>query len=186
MNQNTSKNQFWNKYGIHLVLLFVILTLAVFAYIKDGWELVLLGFTEGINILTRELLLLAAAFLTAGFLQALVKREMITRWLGRESGIKGILLASLGGGLIPGGPYAYYPIASALLKSGAGLGALIAFVTAKNLWSVSRLPLEIAILGTTITVRRYAITFIIPLVMGIIIDWIAGGYIDKIKENVER
>jgi uncharacterized membrane protein YraQ (UPF0718 family) len=173
------------KYWVHFLLSIVIVILALFAYLQSGWDLVLDGILAGLQILWRELPLLAAAFLTAGFLQALVKKEFITRWLGTESGIKGILLACLGGGLIPGGPYAYYPIASALLKSGAGLGVLIAFVSAKNLWSVSRLPFEIAILGTTITIRRYMITFLIPPLMGIFTEKIFGSRIKSIRENIE-
>ncbi len=163
----------------------VITFLAAAAFQQTGWGGVWQGFSSGLGILISELPLLAAAFLTAGFLQALVKKEFIARWLGRDAGIKGILLACLGGGLIPGGPYAYYPIAGALLKSGAGLGVLIAFVTAKNLWSVSRLPLEIAILGTTVTIRRYLITFLIPPLLGIAVDRIFGGLIGKIREGVE-
>jgi uncharacterized membrane protein YraQ (UPF0718 family) len=174
------------KYWVHLILVIIIIGLAAAAYRQAGWSQVWEGFASGFNILGRELLLLSAAFLTAGFLQALVKKEFITRWLGRESGIKGILLACLGGGLIPGGPYAYYPIAGALLKSGAGLGVLIAFVTAKNLWSVSRLPLEIAILGTSVTIRRFLITFLIPPLLGLAVELIFGGLIAKIREDVER
>lgn len=172
------------KYRIHIVLGIVIIVLGMLAFKQGNLPLVLDGFKIGLSILVREIPLLAAAFLTAGFLQALVKKEFITRWLGREAGLKGILLACLGGGLIPGGPYAYYPIAGALLSSGAGLGVLVAFVTAKNLWSVSRLPYEFAILGTSITLRRYLITFLIPPLLGILVEWLFGGSVQKIRENV--
>ena len=174
------------KYRIHIVLGFVIIILGILAYKQGNFPLVLDGIKSGISILVREIPLLAAAFLTAGFLQALVKKEFISRWLGREAGLKGILLACLGGGLIPGGPYAYYPIAGALLSSGAGLGVLVAFVTAKNLWSVSRLPYEFAILGTSITLRRYLITFLIPPLLGILVEWLFGGSIQKIRENIKE
>jgi uncharacterized membrane protein YraQ (UPF0718 family) len=174
----------YKKYQIHFFLLIVIVILGLLAYRQGGWDLVLEGFFQGIKILWRELPLLAAAFLTAGFLQSLLKKEFITRWLGTDAGLKGILLACLGGGLIPGGPYAYYPIASALLKSGAGLGVLIAFVTAKNLWSVTRLPLEFAILGSTITIRRYLITFLIPPLLGIFAESMFGKRIKNIRENI--
>ena len=174
------------KYRIHLVLVIVITILAAAAFQQAGWTGVWKGFSSGMGILIRELPLLSAAFLTAGLLQALIKKEFINNWLGREAGLKGILLACLGGGLIPGGPYAYYPIAGALLKSGAGLGVLVAFITAKNLWSVSRLPLEIAILGTTVTIRRYLITFLIPPLLGIAVEWLFGSLIEKIREGVEK
>ena len=174
------------KYSIHFILAGIIVLLSAAVYQQFGWIGIWEGFSSGLEILLRELPLLAAAFLTAGFLQVLIKKEFITRWLGREAGIKGILLACLGGGLIPGGPYAYYPIAGALLKSGAGLGVLIAFVTAKNLWSLSRLPLEFAILGTSITIRRYLITFLIPPLLGVAVEWIFGGLIGKIQKGVEE
>jgi uncharacterized membrane protein YraQ (UPF0718 family) len=176
----------FKKYSVHLVLLVVILALAGLAYKQGGWGFVKEGFLQGFTILGKEAALLIAAFLTAGLLQALIKKEFITRWLGREAGLKGILLACLGGGLIPGGPYAYYPIAGALLSSGAGLGVLIAFVTAKNLWSVTRLPLEFGILGGTVAFRRYLITFLIPPLLGVITEWLFGKYISKIQESVEE
>ena len=177
---------FIKKNWVHLLLSGVIVVLAGLAYSWGGWADVQGGFRSGFSILIRESLLLAAAFLTAGFLQVLVKKEIITRFLGREAGIKGILLACLGGGLIPGGPYAYYPIAGALLSSGAGLGVLVAFVTAKNLWSVSRLPYEFAILGGTITVRRYLITFLIPPLLGMLVEWLFGSKITAIQEGVKK
>lgn len=177
---------FLQKNWVQILLSVVIFILAGLAYGQGGWPDVLAGFTTGVSILGRESVLLVAAFLTAGLLQALVKKEFITHWLGREAGIKGILLACLGGGLIPGGPYAYYPIAGALLSSGAGLGVLVAFVTAKNLWSVSRLPYEFAILGGTITYRRYLITFLIPPLLGILVERLFGSWITAIRENVKR
>lgn len=177
---------FLKKNWISSLLFAVILILAYLAYSREGWTLVIGGIKSGISILFREIPLLAAAFLTAGLIQALVKKEFITRWLGKDSGIKGILLACLGGGLIPGGPYVYYPIAGALLSSGAGLGVLVAFVTAKNLWSVSRLPYEFALLGSSITIRRYLITFLIPPLLGLLVEWIFGGSIQKIRENVKE
>ena len=177
---------FFKKNWVQFLLIGVILVLGAVAYTKGGWQFVLDGVFSGLGILIRESVLLIAAFLTAGLLQSLVKKDLITHWLGREAGIKGILLACLGGGLIPGGPYAYYPIAGALLSSGAGLGVLVAFVSAKNLWSVSRLPYEFAILGGTITLRRYLITFLIPPLLGILVEWLFGGKIAAIREGVKK
>jgi uncharacterized membrane protein YraQ (UPF0718 family) len=177
---------FLNKYWVQILLSLVIIFLASLSYSRGGWQTVQAGFTKGLSILGRESPLLVAAFITAGLLQALVKKDLITRWLGREAGFKGILLACLGGGLIPGGPYAYYPIAGALLSSGAGLGVLVAFVTAKNLWSVSRLPYEFAILGGAITYRRYLITFLIPPLLGFLVERLFGSRITAIRESIEK
>jgi uncharacterized membrane protein YraQ (UPF0718 family) len=130
--------------------------------------------------------LLIAAFLTAGLIQTLVSKEMVTKWLGAQSGWKGILIACIGGALIPGGPYVYYPIAGVLLQTGAGLGVLVSFVAAKNLWSVSRIPMEIALLGTELTFTRFAITFIVPPIMGFLAETLFGRYLDRVREGAKR
>lgn len=170
------------KYTIHIILILVTCFLAGLAYRQGGVPSLTRGLLRGASLLLHEIPLLIAAFLTAGFLQALIQKETVTRWLGEEAGFKGILLACLAGGLIPGGPYAYYPIAQALLKSGAGIGVLVAFVTAKNLWSVSRLPMEFAILGSQITITRYLITFLIPPLIG----WIAAGLFSHTIKNIRQ
>lgn len=170
-------------YRIEITLMIIISALALTAFLKGGLSQLSAGLNSGLGLLIKELPLLIAAFLTAGFLQVLISKELVTKWLGEESGLKGILLACLGGGLIPGGPYAYYPIAGALLKSGASLGVLIAFVTAKNLWSLSRLPLEIANLGINITLSRFLITFLIPPLIGITAEVILGEEIIKIRNE---
>jgi len=77
----------------------------------------------------------------------------------------------------------YYPIAGSLLKSGAGLGVLIAFVSAKNLWSVTRLPYEFALLGPKLTLLRFSFTFIIPPLLGFGAEALFGRLIDRIRET---
>lgn len=167
-------------------LALVALILAGIAWLQSGIDLVLAGLSTGGSILGSVLPLLVAAFLTAGLIQALVNEKMVSHWLGAESGWRGLLLACLGGALIPGGPYVYYPIAGALLNTGAGIGVLVAFVIAKNLWSVSRIPMELALLGTELTLIRYGITFIIPPLMGFLAEALFGKYVERIREAVKQ
>jgi uncharacterized membrane protein YraQ (UPF0718 family) len=163
----------------------VAIVLAVVAWIRGGSELVIGGLVNSGQTLISVIPLLLAAFAVAGLVQVLIPQEMIDRWLGSSSGWRGILLACLGGALIPGGPYVYYPIAGALLQSGAGLGVLVAFVTAKNLWSITRLPYEFALLGTHLTMIRYIITLIVPPVFGLVSETLFGRTIDGIREAVK-
>ncbi len=155
--------------------------MGVLAYRQGGSELVLRGLQIGGKTLLDVTILLLAAFLVAGLTQVLVPRDVIERWLGVGSGWRGIFLACLAGALMPGGPYVYYPIAGGLLKSGASLGVLVAFVTAKNLWSVSRLPYEFALLGPDLTLLRYALTFIFPPLIGFLAEALFGGWLARIR-----
>lgn len=165
------------------VLLFAALILAGVAWWQGGPDLALAGLVRGTRTLLGVAPLLLVAFLVAGLTQTLVTRETVTRWLGAESGWRGILLASFGGALMPGGPYVYYPIAAVLLHAGAGLGVLVAFVTAKNLWSVTRLPLEFALLGPELTLIRFAVTLIFPPVIGVLAETFFGPLVERIRET---
>jgi uncharacterized membrane protein YraQ (UPF0718 family) len=167
-----------------MFLLLVAVVLAIVSYQIGGISLAFEGLISGGNFLLSVLLLLIAAFLTAGLIQALVSKEMVSRWLGTKSGWRGIALACLGGALIPGGPYVYYPIAGALLNTGAGIGVLVAFIAAKNLWSVSRIPMEIALLGPELTLIRFGITFVIPPVLGFLAETLFGRSIERIREGI--
>jgi len=169
-----------------VILIIAVCILTFIAWQQGGTALMLDSFLSGGKSLLSVFPLLIAAFITAGLIQVTIKKEIIERWLGSESGIRGLLLACLGGALIPGGPYAYYPIAGALMKTGAGIGVLIAFITAKNLWAFSRLPLEIALLGTELTFIRILLTFMFPILFGFLAEILFGRYINKIREGVQE
>ncbi len=161
----------------------IALILAFLAWRRGGADLALTGLHLAGETLLSVTPLLLAAFLVAGLTQVLVSRQMVERWLSASAGWRGILLACLGGALIPGGPYVYYPIAGSLLKSGAGLGVLVAFITAKNLWSVTRLPYEFALLGPTLTLLRVGFTFIVPPLLGLAAETFFGRMIGHIREQ---
>ena len=167
------------------ILLLVAVGLGAAAWKLGGASLALDGLLTGGRILLSVIPLLLAAFLIAGLIQVLVTKEMVTRWLGQESGWRGIGLACIGGALIPGGPYVYYPIAAVLLKSGASLGVLVAFISAKNLWSVSRLPMEFALLGPQLTTVRFGLTLIVPPLLGAAADWLFGGMTERIRQGAK-
>jgi uncharacterized membrane protein YraQ (UPF0718 family) len=165
------------------VLAAVAVGLAGLAWWQGGPDLALEGLRTGGSTLLGVVPLLLAAFLIAGLIRALVSRDMVERWLGSASGWRGIALGCLAGALIPGGPYVYYPIAAALLGTGASLGVLVAFVTAKNLWSVTRLPLEFGLLGPHLTLIRVAVTFVIPPLLGVVSEQLFGRTIESIREG---
>ena len=165
-----------------LILGVVALLLAGLAWWREGPTLALAGLVQGGKLLISVIPLLIAAFLIAGLIQTLVSREVVIRWLGAGTGWRGILLACVGGALMPGGPYVYYPITATLLHAGAGLGVLVAFVTAKNLWTVTRLPLEFALLGPNLTIIRFVATLFLPPLLGLLAEVLFGRHIERIRE----
>jgi uncharacterized membrane protein YraQ (UPF0718 family) len=150
-----------------LILAAVAAILLVIAF-RQGRDLPLAGLLAAGRTLWRNLLILLLSFAIAGLVQVLVPRELIARWLGAQAGVKGVLIACVAGGLVPGAPYAVFPLVAALYRAGAGLGAVVGFVSAWSLWSVSRLPLEMVLIGPKPALVRYGITFLVPPLAGLL------------------
>jgi len=143
-----------------------IILLAI-GYSKGGGQHIQ-GLNSGLKMIVEIIPLLLFAFIVAGMVQVLLPQEVLSRWIGEESGMKGILIGTLAGGVTPGGPYVSLPVVAGLLKAGAGVGIMVAFLTSWSLWAVSRLPMEIGILGWKFTLVRLACTFFFPPIAGII------------------
>jgi uncharacterized membrane protein YraQ (UPF0718 family) len=126
------------------------------------------GLKAALDMTIQVLPLLIFAFIIAGMVQVLVPSEFISRWIGQESGMRGIFIGTVAGGIMPGGPYVSLPIAGGLLKSGASIGTLIAFITGWSLWAIGRLPMDIGILGWKVTFIRLACTFFFPPIAGLL------------------
>lgn len=135
---------------------------------SKGQDLHLKGIKSALNMTVQILPLLFFALVVAGMIKVLLPHELISRWIGEESGIRGILIGTLAGGLTPGGPYVSLPVVAGLLRAGSGIGTMVAFLTAWSLWAVSRLPMEIGILGWKFTLVRLACTFFFPPIAGLI------------------
>jgi len=150
-----------------LVLAAVAVILLAIAFWR-GRDLPMAGLLAGGRTLWRNLLMLLLGFMIAGLVQVLLPKELITRWLGGQAGVKGVLLGCLIGGLVPGAPHAVFPLVATLYQAGAGLGAVVGFVAAWSLWSVSRLPLEMALIDPKVALVRYGITFVVPPLAGLL------------------
>ena len=120
------------------------------------------------NMLVQMLPLLFFAFVVAGMLQTLIPHEIVSRWIGVESGFRGILIGTVIGGLMPGGPMTSLPIAAGLLRMGASVGTMVALITGWSLLAFARLPLDIGILGWKFALIRLACVFFFPPIAGLV------------------
>ncbi len=158
-----------------IVMAFFAIILLYVGYSK-GEDQHIIGLKYALRLTAQILPLLIFALIMAGMIQALLPRELISKWIGEESGLRGILIGTLAGGITPGGPYVSLPIAAGFLRAGAGIGTMVAFVTAWSLWGVSRLPMDIGILGWKFTVARLACTFFFPPIAGLLAQLFFSGY----------
>ena len=151
---------------------------AVLLYLgyNKGQNLHILGMKFGMNMLIDILPLLIFAFIVSGMVQVLLPKELLSKWVGAESGLRGIMIGTIAGGLTPGGPFVSLPIVAGLLRSGAGVGTMVAFLTGWSLLAVGRLPMEVGILGWKFTAIRLACTFFFPPVAGLIAQALFSSY----------
>lgn len=107
-----------------------------------------------------------------GIMLAILTPEQISHLLGNESGWLGILVASIIGAitLIPG--FVAFPLASALLKSGAGYMQIAAFISTLMMVGIVTMPLEMKYFGKKATIIRnieaFAFSLIVAFVMGVL------------------
>jgi uncharacterized membrane protein YraQ (UPF0718 family) len=145
----------------------IAVALLYIAYQRGGGEHVV-GLKSAGNLLVQILPLLIFAFIVAGMMQVLIPRELIVKWVGVESGLRGILIGSVLGGLMPGGPMTSLPVAAGLLRVGASIGTMVAFLTGWSLLAFTRLPMEIGIMGWKFALIRLACVFFFPPIAGLI------------------
>jgi uncharacterized membrane protein YraQ (UPF0718 family) len=140
---------------------------AALVYRRDGID----GVTE---ILTHDLSLFGgilprvlAGCLLGGFIAEVLPHEKVSRSLGPSSGLKGLLIGTAFGAILPGGPFTAYPVASALLTVGADFGATIAMVVSWTLIGYGRaVAWELPIMGTEFTLWRIVISLPLPVLAG--------------------
>ncbi|MDZ7372377.1 MAG: permease [candidate division KSB1 bacterium] len=157
-----------------LVMAVVAGLLFLVAYSK-GQGQHLQGLMIGLRLTAEVLPLLVLSFVAAGIIQVLVPRETLGKWIGEESGWRGILVGTLTGAIAPGGPYVSLPIAAGLMRAGAGVGTMVAFLTAWSLWAVGRLPMEIGIMGWRFALIRLSCTFFFPPIAGFLAQTLFSG-----------
>ncbi|TFH01627.1 MAG: hypothetical protein E4H13_04345 [Calditrichales bacterium] len=110
----------------------------------------------------------AGGFFLAGFVQVLLPKELIIKWVGAKSGMSGILIATSVGMITPGGPMLSFPLVAALFRLGAGYGPLIAYLTSWEILSFYRmLVYEIPFMGISFAVLRFSVSLVLPVLAGV-------------------
>lgn len=124
------------------------------------------GWKTGLELSMTVLPIMILSFGISGLVQVLIPREQVVQWIGQEAGWKGICIGSLAGILAPGGPMVVFPMVAALLHTGAGLGTLVAYVTAWSMWGIRMLLLESALISPGFALFKFLSCFFVPPLAG--------------------
>jgi hypothetical protein len=117
------------------------------------------GTMDFINIVPR----IALGVIGSGYIAAIIPQQVITGWLGPNSGWSGVLAAVIAGAATPGGPVVGFSIGAVALKSGGGAPQVIAYVVAWALFAFQRLILwEIPFMPARFVWFRAAVSLPFP------------------------
>jgi len=143
------------------------LTFLIFAFTKDKGK-TKQALAVAVNAFFRIAPMVLGIIFLIGLLRIFLPPEVISRFIGEQSGFGGILaIAALGAVLFIPALIAF-PLAASLLQSGASVSVVAAFITTLTMIGMITLPLEIKELGKKIAFLRNGLSFIIAIVIALI------------------
>ncbi len=116
------------------------------------------------NVAPSLLTILGIVGLTLG----IVTQEKLLQLLGSESGFSATIVAALFGSITLIPSLAVFPFAASLLRSGATVMTISAFITTLVMVGVITAPMEVQMLGKKFTLLRNGLSFIAALIIAIL------------------
>lgn len=104
-----------------------------------------------------------------GFLLGFLPPDIIYKVVGEQAGFLGILVTAILGSVLFVPALISFPLAASLLKGGASIMSVAAFITTLTMVGVVTLPLEIKEMGKKITILRNVFSFVFAIVIALII-----------------
>lgn len=150
-----------------LIIVVLALILLIYAWRRgDGSHR--RGVSMGWHTLKRTLPLLLIAFIIAGYVKVLAPQDLVSSWIGPDSGWRGLLVGTGAGMLLPGGPYVVFPLIAALYQAGAGAGPTLAIITSWSTLALLTVSFELPFLGWRFSAVRVGIGLVIPPLVGLV------------------
>ncbi len=130
------------------------------------------GFITSLHTFFELIPVIFSALLIAQAITLLLPDELIIKWFGQESGIRGIVTGGLLAGLLQGGPYAVYPILQSLLQKGAHISIIVTMLIGYGAIGLSRIVYDFIFFEPQLVGLRLIITVPLTIISGIILYFI--------------
>ncbi|MBN1289483.1 MAG: permease [Actinobacteria bacterium] len=129
------------------------------------------------------LVIFPAVLIIMGLFAVWVSREKVVKYLGEGSGIRGLVLSMLLGALPTGPLYIAFPMGAMLLKKGARVANVMAFLSA---WACIKIPqelMEFQFMGWKFALTRLSITIVLVGILCLIAEWIYNRIPEKADKS---
>ncbi len=129
------------------------------------------------------IIILPPIFVLMGLLDEWVPKDVMSKYMGEGSGLKGVLISIFIGSAAAGPLYGAFPVAAVFMKKGVKLTNIFIFIGA---WSTTKIPMflfELSSMGS-----KFAITRLIISIPGIFIISYLLNYLlnEKDKEEIYK
>ena len=162
-----------------LLSITIVFTIILLKFFPEKTEIVT---TTSWNYFIEMIIILPAVMILMGLLAVFISNEIVVKYLGKTSGIKGIALSIFLGALPTGPLYIAFPMGATLIKKGASISNIIIFLSS---WACIKIPqemVELQFLGINFMTLRLTLTIIFVSIMGVIIEKIIGKT-ERVVEN---
>lgn len=169
MNKKLIANKHLKNYA--WVILFVIFSVvSYFIGFKPG-AVIYSNFNE---FFIEMISFIPLLFILIGLFDVWFPKEVLEKHIGKESGIKGILLVILLAMLQAGPLYGAFPVAYILHKKGASVKNIFIYLGAFSSMKIPMLGIEIGYLGIKFTILRTLISLPLFILIGYVMEKILG------------
>lgn len=127
------------------------------------------------------LMIMPVIFVLTALLDTWIAKEKITKYLGKESKVKGIILSFALGSISAGPIYAAFPMCVVLHKKGASVRNLVIILSS---WAVIKVPMllnEVKFLG----IKFMAIRWVLTVIAIVVFSWITSKIV-KDEDIVQK
>ncbi|BEP29648.1 permease [Helicovermis profundi] len=122
---------------------------------------------------SKAIKIMLGVFLIIGLLQVWLTPKQISKFIGKESGIKGMAIASIFPIILGGSLVTIFPLLKTLKEKGVPIRILITFIVA---WAgkAPLLPLETEFLGVKFAALRIGIIIPLAIIIGLVSEKLIG------------
>ena len=152
-NKPDPKNKFKKLLIIFATIIIIFSVLAIFYPEKSAT-----GREISFNYLKEIALIFPAVLVLMGLADVWIPQDKVEKYLGNNSGLKGLLLSIFMGTLPTGPVFIAFPLASQLLKKGASIMNVVVLLGAWGSLKLTQIGVEIHFLGLEFAFYRVTLT----------------------------
>ena len=165
------------------VILFLVVSLASY----------FIGFNPGIvaygnfkEFLIEMITFIPLLFILIGLFDVWVPKEKIEKHIGKDSGVKGIVLVVFLAMLQAGPLYGAFPVAYILHKKGASVRNIFIYLGAFSSMKLPMLGIEIGYLGLKFTIFRTLVSLPLFIAIGYLMERLVGKKFEVKEVNFQK